>query len=336
MFRTVLSLTLVAALAPAQALAWGASGHRMIGEVAIRGLPQDLPAFLRTPRAVLEVGELSREPDRSKGSGRVHDTNRDPGHYINLSEDGTVLGGVKISALPPTRGAYETALRIVETDSWKHGYLPYSIEDQAQQLTKDFAMWRVAAFEETHEKTKARRTWYRADRERREALIFTTLGQLSHFVGDAAQPLHVSIHYNGWGPYPNPNGYTSSHIHGPFEGDFVAANIKAADVLAILPAPAPCGCAPEDRAAGYIALTLAQVEPLYQLEKDGGFKGADPRGVAFASARLATGAGELRDIIVDAWAASIGAKANVGYPQVKVSEVLAGAADPYESLYGKD
>ena len=50
--------TLLAAFLPAmlclpcnEALAWGASGHRIISRLAIENLPADIPAFLRTPEA---------------------------------------------------------------------------------------------------------------------------------------------------------------------------------------------------------------------------------------------------------------------------------------------
>ena len=56
-------------------------------------------------------------------------------------------------------------------------------------------------------------------------------------------------------------------------------------------------------------------------------RGADPRGVDFADARLAAGASELRDMIVDAWRAS--AKTKVGYPGVSLRDVEAGKVDPY-------
>ena len=45
----VAGLLTLAASGPA--LAWGADGHRMIGELAMRSLPSSLPAFLRTPAA---------------------------------------------------------------------------------------------------------------------------------------------------------------------------------------------------------------------------------------------------------------------------------------------
>ena len=40
---------------------WGANGHRMIGEAAARGLPQDMPAFLRA--ASDQLAFLNPEPD---------------------------------------------------------------------------------------------------------------------------------------------------------------------------------------------------------------------------------------------------------------------------------
>jgi len=41
--------------------------------------------------------------------------------------------------------------------------------------------------------------------------------------------------------------------------------------------------------------------PLYTLEKSGGFKHGDARGIAFAEARLASGVTSLRNMIVVAW-----------------------------------
>ena len=56
MKRLTLALTAAAAalfaLPVADAVAWGASGHRTIGVAAMRGLPEDLPAFLRALRGL--------------------------------------------------------------------------------------------------------------------------------------------------------------------------------------------------------------------------------------------------------------------------------------------
>ena len=321
------------ALVPAQALAWGAMGHRMVGEAAMQALPDDVPAFLRTPQAVLDVGELSREQDRSKGSGRIHDHNRDAAHFLDLGDDGTLLGGPPFLPLPSTRADYEKALQAAGLDSWKVGYLPYSIIDQHQQLAKDFGYWRVVSYLAEREKDPQRKAWLTRDLARREAQILRTIGDLSHFVGDGAQPLHVSVHYNGWGQYPNPEGFTTAKVHGTFEGDFVFANVKPADISSKLTPPRASGDI-EKRAVDYLSETATQVLPFYRLEKAGGFAPGDPRGAAFATDRLAAGASELRDMIVSAWAAST--RGTVGWPVARVDDVLAGKVDPFDSLYGKD
>ena len=331
-------ISLVAAVAvlaaPGAALAWGNAGHRIVGEAAMRALPAEIPAFLRTRQAVLEVGELSREPDRSKGAGRIHDQDRDAAHFVDLGEDGKILGGPPFLPLPPTRADYEKGLQAAGIDSWKAGYLQYAIIDRKQQLAQDFAYWRVLKAAEANPKWRAHRAWFKADRIRREGLILKTLGELSHFVGDGSQPLHVSIHYNGWGDYPNPQGYSTARLHGPFESDLVK---NAVDPRAVEAAVAPlrlCDCSPEPRTTDYLRRAAALVIPYSELEKAGGLAPGDPRGPAFATERLAAGAGELRDVVVEAWRASADAK--VGWRPVAVADVIAGKVDPYPNLYGID
>ena len=214
-------------LAPASVFAWGSTGHRFVGEAAMRSLPVEIPGFLRTPQAVLDVGEYSREPDRAKGAGRAVDNDLDPGHFIDLSDDGTVLGGPPLTALPANRAEFETALRAVNQNSWKSGYLPYSILEAYQLLAKDFAYWRVLQAAEANPAWAAHKAFFTADRRRREVQILQEIGELSHFVGDGSQPLHVTVHFNGWGDFPNPGGFTTSRIHSPFESDLVQATVTA-------------------------------------------------------------------------------------------------------------
>lgn len=332
--QRILALLALMITLPGQALAWGGTGHRMIGEIAAESLPPALPAFLRTRAAALELGEQSREPDRWKGAGKVHDQGRDPAHFVDLNDDGTILGGPRLAALPATRADYETALRAAGVDGWKAGWLPYAMVDAAQQVTKDFGYWRVLAYAERHEKNPARRAWLVSDRKRREALIFANLGVLSHYVADGSQPLHVTVHYNGWSSPLNPNGFTTSKIHGPFESDFVEAFVDRAMIRGALPPPRACACSLEQRTADYLTVTGGQVTPFYALEKAGGLQPEDPRGKAFATERLAAGAAELRDLIVRAWDDS--AAITVGWTPVSVADVLAGKVDPYPALYGKD
>jgi hypothetical protein len=332
----LLLLTVAAgALAAGDAWAWGATGHRLISRVAIENLPAEIPGFLRKPEVVEQMGELGREADRSKGAGRLHDAERDPGHFINLADDATVIGGVSLDALPATREAYDTALRALGTDQYRLGYLPYALADGWLQLKQDFAYWRADAAGEKLAATAADRAWFGRDRQLRELLILRDLGYWSHYVGDASQPLHVSIHYTGWGNYPNPEGYsTAASLHGYVEGEFVRRVITGADIGPRMPPYRDCRCTIERRIAAYLRATQATVVPLYALEKAGGFAGDDRRGKAFIAERLAAGAAELRDMVVDAWRQSLDGV--VGYPPVPVREVEAGRIIPIDQMLGLD
>ncbi|RYG84403.1 MAG: S1/P1 Nuclease, partial [Alphaproteobacteria bacterium] len=94
MKRIALVAAAVCALAsvavPAAVSAWGNTGHRLIGIAAMRGLPDEMPAFLRTPGAAADVGELAREPDRWKGAGQPHDRERDTAHFIDMDDNAFV------------------------------------------------------------------------------------------------------------------------------------------------------------------------------------------------------------------------------------------------------
>ena len=337
--RTALAVLAVLAVLPpaAEVAAWGSTGHRLITVAAMRNLPGELPAFLRTPGAATEVGELAREPDRGRGGPRVHARGRDTAHFVDFDDAGHVMTpeGPHIDALPELRSEYEQALTRAGIDVDQAGWLPYALIDGWHQLVRDFAYWRVLNAAAARETDPARRAWYLEDRRRREMLILRDLGVWAHYVGDASQPLHVSIHYNGWGDHPNPEGFTNSRrIHSRFEGEFVRRVATLPLVEAAMPAPADCGCPIERRTAIYLGRTLEQVVPLYRLEKDGGFAPDSDLGAAFAITRLAAGAAELRDLTVLAWRES--ASSRVGWPAVSVAEVEAGTADPWDSLVGTD
>ena len=329
------SLAGVAMLAgAAQALAWGATGHRLIGEAGMQSLPPDLPAFLRSPEAVQAVGEIAREPDRSKGSGQPHDRDLDPGHFLDVDDQGRVNGGPALADLPLDREAYDLALRPAATDAYGSGYLPYNIEDSFEQVVKDLAYWRVETAALKSDRSVAERAWIAHDLQMRTALTIRDIGWWAHFIGDASQPLHVSVHHNGWGSYPNPHGYTDEKLHAPFEGAFVHDHLTLASVEVAMPALRPCAPIATCTIA-YLTATNAEVEPLYALWGAGDFTRADSKAVAFTTTRVAAGAAELRDMVVAAWRASDGA--SVGYrPDIGVKAAEAGGAVPIEALYGAD
>lgn len=337
--RLLISVAALAAVAvpTSQVIAWGASGHRVIGVVAMQALPDSLPGFLHTPGAASDVGEYSREPDRWKGAGQPHDRERDTAHFVDMDDEGHVMDarGMTMDNLPRLKSEYDAALTRAGLEVDKAGYLPYAIMDAWQNLERDFAYWRVLNAAEARETDLARREWYRADRLRREQLILRDIGVLSHYLGDASQPHHTTIHFNGWAGQTNPEGFTTSRrTHGQFEGAFTSRNLNPVTVASAM---APLNIESFDlraRTASFLNTTLGTVIPFYRLEKDGAFNGTDPRGIAFVNERLAAGAEQLRDFTVAAWDAS--GQSSVGWPAVKVAEVEAGTVDPWIAMVGED
>src|SRR5258707_10832772 len=101
--------------------AWGATGHEWVSGIAIEKLPDDVPGFVRAPEAAAEIAVMGRELDRSKGAGETHDKERDAGHYVDLTDDGKVMGILPLDKLPVTREAYDTQLRAGGFTQYKAG-----------------------------------------------------------------------------------------------------------------------------------------------------------------------------------------------------------------------
>ena len=330
-------LTILLLLAPASAIAWGATGHEFVSGVGAEILPEEIPAFVRQPGAIDSIAVLGRELDRSKGTGETHDRERDPGHYVILDDAQRVggVGALTLDMLPPTREAYDTTLRTRNLTQYRVGYLPYAMVDGWQQLVKDFAYWRAASVGARTAADPNERAWFDTDRQRRETLVIRDLGVWSHYVGDASQPMHVSIHFDGWGPYDNPRGFSTKRgLHAEFEGAFVKSNVKREAVKAAVAPYRACTCGVSDRMRALILASHAEVVPLYALEQKGAFTDGNAAGIAFVTGRLAQSASVLRDMIVDAWRAS--ADMGVGYPAISVRDIEAGKHILTRDDFGRD
>ena len=124
--------------------------------------------------------------------------------------------------------------------------------DGWEQLRQDFAYWRAFSYLAEHGANGDDRAYFIGQRDLRQDLIARDIGYWGHFVGDASQPLHVSIHYNGWGDYPNPNGYSESKdVHAHFEGAFVRDHVNAGAVVNLIK--------PSTETAPAQALTQSQI-----------------------------------------------------------------------------
>ncbi|HEY2875492.1 MAG TPA: hypothetical protein VGJ56_26430 [Reyranella sp.] len=328
-------LTILLLLAPGAAFGWGATGHEFASGVGAEILPEEIPAFVRQPAVIAEIAVLGRELDRSKGTGDPHDRERDPGHFVNLDDSQRVVGVLTLDMLPPTREAYDTILRTRNFTQYSAGYLPYSIVDGWQQLAKDFAYWRAASVGARTAVDPSERAWFDTDRQRRETLVIRDLGVWSHYVGDASQPMHVSMHFDGWGPFDNPRDFSTKRgLHARFEGAFVKSNVTRDAVKAATVPYRACTCSIWDRMRSLLLASQAQVVPLYELDQKGAFVDGNPAGIAFATARLADSASVLRDMIVDAWRAS--EDMTVGYPVIPLRDIESGKHILTRDDFGRD
>ena len=293
---TSFAALLLPLLAVPPSFGWGNEGHRMVNKLAAENLPADMPGFMHTQAAIDEIEYLGPEPDRWRGLGEPElNAMQAPDHYMDLE-----LADV-IQPLPHRRyefiaAAYAAGVahpaQARDLKPEHIGFQPYITNEVWERLKS--AMRDYRALSAKHEDTKPV-----------EAAILFYAGWLGHYVGDGAQPLHTTVNYNGWVGKENPNGYTTDHkIHWQFEGVYVGANIKEADVKPLVAAPHPVGDEFDDYMA-YLRHSSTLVERVYQLDKAHGFEGAGtPEAKQFTSERLAAGASMLRDMIYSAWVES--------------------------------
>ena len=283
---------------PAQA--WGLKGHTMIGQAAMAHLPADVPAFLRSDDAKNEIIYLQAEEDRLKigtDMDRAWSREWSTDHYLDVDDNSMIGGVLSLTALPETRDSYIKALwsAAKPTDPYSVGFLPYAILEGYEQVRADFALWRLAPA---------------AERDRRASLTIHDIGIFSHFVGDGSQPLHVSVHFNGWGDYPNPQDYTDSHtFHEDYETHFVDDNVTVDDVSPLVGTPKILPDVPLGAIEHYILESNARVVPLYDLAKRGamdatGTPATRAELVSLTSDQLAAAATMLDSLIETAWRSS--------------------------------
>ncbi|HWG18827.1 MAG TPA: hypothetical protein VN678_13240, partial [Acidobacteriaceae bacterium] len=277
------------------AFAWGPDGHMWINYLAGQNIPATVPAFLRSPGALDSLAYYGLEPDRWRSAAEPElNAAQAPEHYILLD----LVDQALAAPLPHRRYDYIRALAAAQS---KHpdlnltpehvGLQPYVTTEVYERLQSAFRDYRAAL--KTHEDLKPI-----------EAEVLFYAGWLGHYVGDGAQPMHTSIHINGW-VGPNPHGYiTQKQFHWAFENDFVSAALKSADIAPLVAASKPQALTGDvfEVYIAYLRDTNTRVENLYQLQKAGDLTGrGTPAGRTFTAQRLADGAIELRNLIYTAW-----------------------------------
>jgi hypothetical protein len=281
---------------PPAAYAWGNGGHRLVNRLAASSLPADVPAFLRSPKAIAEIEYLGPEPDRWRSPAEPElVAAQAPEHFIDM-ELADALG-----PLPHRRLDFEAKVFAAGQRPEKIGLQPWVADEVWERLKAAMREYRRLTAAKPDANTGAKPD-ANPDIRAVEQVILFYAGWLGHYVGDGSQPLHTTIQYNGW-TGPNPNGYTTEHkIHWQFEGPFVEANIHEADVRAAMTPVKAIDGDLFDAYVAYLRNTKTYTEKVYQLEKAGGFVGAGTaESRQFTVERLAAGASMLRDMIYTAW-----------------------------------
>lgn len=298
-------LTLAAAgmaLWPAgRAAAWDENGHGIVTVLAVGGLPPRVPAWVRAPETVERLNYLASEPDRWRGIRHDVLTHwNNPDHYFDVEFLDPY--GLTLQTLPPLRYDFVGRLAVARSREPARfadqmagddpalvkltpGMLPYRVMELYEQLLSGWTTLR------TLEQNSAAAGPHRiaAARER----IFQTMGLMSHYVGDAAQPLHTTKHFNGW-VGDNPRGYTvDKKFHQFIDGGVIDLHeLTAAGMMArALPARGIDRAQVWPEILAHIERSHAKMEPLYALEKSGDLRRAP--GKAFIEERLLDGGAML-------------------------------------------
>ena len=283
-FPRIFVAALAALIGSSAALrAWDYEGHRLVNELALASLPADYPQFVHEPAAAERVAFLAGEPDRWRNVADLpikHYNGID--HYIDLEQ--VPAAGLDYATLPSLR--YEFATRFAagraahpaafpafdETKNADHsrewcGFLPWAITEYFGKLKSAFSY--LKTFQELG--TPAEIANAQAD-------VIYVMGVMGHYVGDGSQPLHTTIHHNGW-VGENPQHYTTwPGIHAWVDGGFIAkAGVNVAELAPRVTPAQPVALAAradgrDPMFATVMNYLLAQntfVEPLYQLEKAG-------------------------------------------------------------------
>jgi hypothetical protein len=302
------------------ALAWDYEGHRIVNQLALASLPADFPAFVHDPTAAERIAFLAGEPDRWKNLPDLplrHTNN--PDHYLDLEQLG--FAGLDPEALSPLR--YEFAVQFAagraahpdkfppidpaknaeHSREWP-GFLPWKITESFDQLKS--ACSYLLAFEQVGGTAE--------EIANAQANIIYFMGVMGHYVGDGAQPLHNTIHHNGW-VGANPHGYTTDpKFHAWIDGGFIAAagihfpdlapRARPARVLATALKPGETD-AMFPTVMAYLLAQNQRVEPLYEIEKAGKLRGDGSPGSFdgrdFIEEQLLRGGEMLGSIWLTAW-----------------------------------
>jgi hypothetical protein len=313
---------------------WDERGHRLVVEKALATLPpgSGLPGFLFEQPTKQMLINFSMAPDLLRGAGS-RDWLHGAAHHILLNDKGRAGDCSPFAPEAETLGGWQDCLTRAGQNVFHVGYLPIAIREGYEKLVRGFAYWRVmTAIMESPDAPDDMKQAASQACEMWRTQIISDLGNWSHFVGDAAVPLHVSTRIGGWEEKDNPRAFAIGGIHRKFEGLAVDRLIKSDEIVESFMQPYRPGQGPVGKVIEeYILASHALVRPLYELDKRRAFDAGGPEdaveeGRVFIAKRIAAGAMALRGLMMQAWAESL--TVSVGYggeygPIIPVEQLVA-------------
>ena len=297
--------------------AWDYEGHHAINELALASLPADFGGFTLSPAMKTRIEFLAGEPDRWRNVGDLPLKHfNGPDHYIDLED--LKLYGLTPETLPLMR--YDFVADIVRERTAHPEKFPPIDPARDADHTRELSGFLPWAITENYEKLKSCFGYLKAFRKyggtpeeiaNAEANVVYVMGVMGHFVGDGAQPLHTTMHFNGWAG-DNPHGYTTSlKFHAWIDGGYFYQT-GGIDIGKLVGKIHPAGRIPNAGqpdgmfrdAVAYLVEQNKQVEPLYKLDKEGKLTGEGDKGLegrVFLDGQLVKAGQMLGDIWYTAW-----------------------------------
>jgi hypothetical protein len=298
--KRVAALLLAAlTLLPVRLSAWGARGHSVVSRAAIQSLPLSVPLFLS--RQIDWIGERSVLADTwRRPTEPFLKELEDPNHVWQMERFGF------LRTVPRSRDEFMLAIY----DEYQR--IKASDPDRAVYMNMHYTGTLPYAAVEGYERLKVAFRMFRDQRAAKQDTAFLEqdaafyVGWMSHYVADAAQPMHTSVKYDGW-IGDNPRGYTRQPgIHWKYENDFVELiGLSDRDIIGRI-SPNPARLAdPFTAMLDHLARSHQRVEPLYALDQQRGFDTRDNRDAReLVYTCIADASALVRDLIYTAWMTS--------------------------------
>jgi hypothetical protein len=278
--------------------AWGVRGHESANRAALEAMPADGPIFLKQYADwITKTGPV---PDSWRGNSEPFSKIfEDPNHGW-FKEQFAFMQSIPRSRYEFVLRLYDEYLRIRDKDPeraaltnvrWT-GTLPYAAMENYDRMKSAMRLYRRAASGPESAKDAA---FIAQD-------IAFYMGWLGHYTADGAQPLHDTIHHDGW-LGRNPKEYTTDpRIHGRFESQFVdLIQLSDADLVPLMEKPKKL----DDPFASVLAHlddASTHVEEVYMLDKKGALADKNNQQAAkLVRTQLAKAAALLRDLTYTAW-----------------------------------